>query len=266
MLAAVTNRGDYIMKIKILPSSLDGSGEKQYLTTYLINGTVAIDAGCVGMYGDPKDQRRILHVFLTHCHADHISSLPIFLENVHREEEGCVILYGHSDVWQTLSRDVFNDRVWPDYSRFESKESPFVRFVGLETETAVHIEDLRITPVLVDHVVTTFGYIVEDESSVVVFGADSGPTDRIWEIARDLDRLKAAFIEVTFPRGLQELALSTGHLTPDLLKKEIAKLPEHTSIVATHIRPKYQEQIIEELKSLELRQLSIGTSSKEYVF
>jgi ribonuclease BN (tRNA processing enzyme) len=266
MLSAVTDHGDHTMKIRILPSSVESSGEKQYLTTYLINKTVAIDAGCVGMYGDPKDQRRISHVLLTHCHADHISSLPIFLENVYREEEDCVILYGHPDVLQTLSRDVFNDRIWPDYRRFGSEDRPFVRLVDLEAEVAVHVEDLRITPVQVDHVVTTFGYVVEDESSVVVFGADSGPTDRIWEIARGFGHLKAAFIEATFPQELQELALRTGHLTPGLLKKEIAKLPEHTSIIATHIRPKYQEKVIEELKSLELQQLDIGTSSKEYVF
>ena len=195
------------MKIRILPSSYESSGEKQYLTTYLINRTVAIDAGCLGMYGDPKDQRRVSHVFLTHCHADHLSSLPMFLENTYQEEENCVILYGHPDVLQTLSRDVFNDRIWVDYCRLGSKNRPFVRLVALETETAVKVEDLRITPVLVDHVVTTFGYIVEDESSAVVFGGDSGPTSRIWEIARGFRHLKAAFIEANFHEELQELAL-----------------------------------------------------------
>lgn len=254
------------MKIRILPSSFDGSGEKHYLTTFLINGTVAIDAGCVGMYGGPEDQRRISHVFLTHCHADHICSLPMFIENTHKEEDDCVILYGHPDALQMLSRDVFNDRIWPDYRRFGSKETPFVRLVDLEPETPVHVEDLRITPVQVDHTIVTFGYIVEDESCAIVFGADSGPTNRIWEIARGISHLKAAFIEATFPQELQEFALSMGHLTPDLIKKEIAKLPEHTSIIATHIRPKYQEKIIDELKSLELPQLEIGTCSKEYVF
>ena len=254
------------MKIRILPSSFDSSGEKQYLTTYLINGTIAIDAGCVGMYGDPSDQSRISHLFLTHCHADHIASLPTFLDNAHKGEEDCVILYGHPEMLQTLSKDVFNDRIWPAFRHLGSEDKPFVRLVDMEAETAVHVADLRITPVHVDHVVTTFGYIVADESSVVIFGADSGPTNRIWEIARGLDHVKAAFMEASFPQELQELALRMGHLTPDLLKKEIAKLPEHTSIIATHIKPKYRERIIEELRSLELRQLEIGTSSKEYVF
>lgn len=254
------------MRIRILPSSFGSSVGKQYLTTYLINGAVAIDAGCIGMYGNVADQHRISHVFLTHSHADHLSSLPIFLENTYEEGEDCVTLYGHPDVLQTLSRDVFNDRIWVDYARLGSEDNPFVRFVALEAETAVQVEDLRITPVQVDHVVTTFGYIVEDASSAVVFGGDSGPTNRIWDIARGLDHLKAAFIEATFPEELQELALRMGHLTPDLLKKEVAKLPENTSVIATHIKPKYQETVIKELKSLELRQLDIGTSSKEYVF
>jgi ribonuclease BN (tRNA processing enzyme) len=254
------------MKIRILPSSFDSSGDKQYLTTYLINEAVAIDAGSIGMYGNVADQRRISHVFLTHSHADHLSSLPIFLENTYEEGEDCVTLYGHPDVLQTLSRDVFNDRIWVDYARIGSEDSPFVRFAALEEETAVQVENVRITPVQVDHVVTTFGYIVEDESAAVVFGGDSGPTNRIWEIARGFGNLKAAFIEATFPEELRELALRMGHLTPDLLRMEVAKLPESTSIIATHIKPKYQETVIKELKSLELKQLDIGASSKEYVF
>lgn len=254
------------MKIRILPSSFGGSGEKQYLTTYLIDGTVAIDAGCVGICGGPKDQRRISHVLLTHCHADHIGSLPIFLENTHEEKEECVVLYGHPDVLQTLSSHVFNDRIWPDYDRLGSINGPFFRFVELATETVVRVGNLRVTPVQVEHSVTTFGYIVEDESSAVVFGADSGPTDRIWEIARGVDKLKAAFMEVSFPQELRELALKIGHLTPDLMKREIAKLPENISIIATHIKPKHQEKVVEELKSLGLKQLDIGTSRTEYEF
>jgi len=254
------------MRIRILPSSFESSGEKQYLTTYLINESIAIDAGCIGMWGDPENQRRISHVFLTHIHADHLSSLPVFLENTYQEGKDCATLYAHSDVLQTLSTDVFNDRVWVDYGRLGSDDNPFVRLVALEAETEVHVGDLRITPVQVHHVVTTFGYIVEDESSAVVFGADSGPTNKIWEIARGFSHLKAAFIEATFPQELQELALRMGHLTPDLLRMEVAKLPENVSIIATHIKPKYREKVLEELKSLEMRQLDIGTSGKEYVF
>ena len=254
------------MRVRILPSSFESRGERQYLTSYLINGTVAVDAGSVGICGAPKDQHGISHVFLTHCHADHIGSLPMFLENTYREDGGCVVLYGHPDVLRTLTIHVFNGIIWPDYRKFRSKGKPFVRFAELSGEATVHVQELSITPVQVNHVVPTLGYIVEDEHSAVVFGADSGPTDRIWDLARGVNNLRAVFIEVAFPEELQELALRLGHLTPELLKKEIAKLPDHTSIIATHIKPRYQERVIEELKLLELHELEIGTSGKEYMF
>src|SRR5262245_8376441 len=70
-----------LMKAMLLPSAL-AAGPHQYLTTFLVNGTVAIDAGSLGLYGSPQDQSRVRHVFLTHAHMDHVASLPIFLENV----------------------------------------------------------------------------------------------------------------------------------------------------------------------------------------
>ena len=53
----------------------------------------------------------------------------------------------------------------------------------LKPEEEVVVGDLHITPVPVDHAVPTFGYIVTDGKSTVVFGADSGPTERIWQLA-----------------------------------------------------------------------------------
>ena len=73
------------MKITLLPSDLTESAPPcQFLTTYLINDVVAIDAGSLGFYGGPKQQSAIQHVIITHSHIDHVASLPIFLEQCPR--------------------------------------------------------------------------------------------------------------------------------------------------------------------------------------
>jgi cAMP phosphodiesterase len=254
------------MRIKILPSAFGDLVDNQYLTTFLIDGAVAIDAGCIGLYGDPADQRRISHVFITHSHADHIGSLPIFVETACAAGGGSVVVCGHSDTLHVLSTDVFNDRIWPDYSRFPPDDRPDLRYESLDPEKTMEVAGLRITPVPVDHKITTFGYIVEDRSCAVVFGGDSGPTDRVWEMARRGTHLKAAFIESSFPNELRGLAELAGHLTPELLQEEINKLPRGTSVIVTHLKAAYRDKIIEQIELLRLPHVEIGVANKEYVF
>jgi cAMP phosphodiesterase len=254
------------MKIKILPSAFGESANNQYVTTFLIDDVVAIDAGCIGLYGDPTDQRRITHVFVTHSHADHIGSLPVFVETVNAADGGSVVVYGHPETMHALSTDVFNDRIWPDYSRLPANDRPDLRFESLNAEQVVEVAGLRITPVPVNHKVTTFGYVVESPDCAVVFGGDSGPTDRIWDIARRQDKLKAAFVETSFPNDLRELAVEVGHLTPELLRDEIKKLPSGTAIVVTHLKPAYRAKIITEIESLRLPQVEVGVVNGDYDF
>jgi len=254
------------MKIKILPSSFGNAKNCQYVTTYLIDNTVAIDAGCLGLYGGPDTQRRVSHVFVTHSHADHVGTLPMFIETVCAGRSEPVTVFGHSDTLHALATDLFNDRLWPDYGRFSSNERPNVQFEPIEAENTVSVGDLRITPVLVNHSVTTFGYIVHNGICAVVLGGDSGPTDRIWELAAQHADLRAAFIETSFPDELAGLAERSGHLTPALLREEIEKLPRGTAVLVTHIKPAYRERIVEQVKMLDHPRVTIGVADRTYDF
>lgn len=235
------------MKITVVPSSpLDPTGS-QYLTTFLVDNSIAIDAGALGLYGAPREQMSIENVFLTHSHADHVGSLPIFLENTGYWRERPVTIYGSDATLASLRRDVFNDRVWPDLTRLETRNGFMVSLRRLEPECPVLVDGFRVTAVPVTHVVPTFGYLIEGRDSAVVFGADSGPTSRLWEIAVSAHPLRAAFIECTFPDALKDHARRTGHLCPTLLAEEATKLPSHTKIIVVHMRPSFRTQVEEQL-------------------
>ena len=66
-----------------MPSAAGFTGGQSFASTYLINDVLAIDAGVLGFYGEAKDQARVRDVLITHTHADHIASLPIFVENAY---------------------------------------------------------------------------------------------------------------------------------------------------------------------------------------
>jgi ribonuclease BN (tRNA processing enzyme) len=252
------------MNVRILPTSPGDVTGLQLLTTYVVDGEIAIDAGCLGLHPTSRDASHIRHVFLTHAHIDHVGTLPIFLENGPASDGPPVRVYGPTAALETLREHIFNDRVWVTFEALRRENPAWLELTPIRPEQSVVLDGLRITPVPVAHTVPTFGYIMDDGSSVVVFGADSGPTDRIWELAAATGRLRAVFLECSFPDALEDLATRTCHLTPRLWAREAAKLPAETSVFAVHMKPCYRERIISELAGLADGRARIGEVGRNY--
>jgi ribonuclease BN (tRNA processing enzyme) len=136
----------------------------------------------------------------------------------------------------------------------------------LEPEKAIELEGLRITPVPVDHVVPTFGFVVEEENAAVVIVGDTGPTEAIWEYANRVANLKAVFLEATFPQSMAALADVSKHLTPTLFAREVQKLKPAVLLVAVHIKARFQAEVIRELETLAIPNLEVGCLGKAYTF
>lgn len=254
------------MRIKIFGSSVQDTAQRQYVSSYLINDTVAIDAGCVGFSGTPQQQEAIRHLFLTHAHIDHIASLPIFVENAWTPAGNCPRVYGSPETLDAVQKHIFNNSVWPDFIALSQRMPPFLDVRSVQNEEPVDVDGLRVTPVRVNHLVPTYGYVVSDAASAVIFGADSGPTEKLWEIAHRTANLRAVFLEACFPNSMRALAEASLHLTPEMFNREVEKMPDGVRIVAVHIKVRYREQVIRELQALELPDLEIGECEKEYAF
>jgi ribonuclease BN (tRNA processing enzyme) len=249
----------------MLPSAADGS-RYQFLTSFVVNDTVVVDAGAVGFNGDPDAQARIDHIFLSHSHADHICSLPTFIMNVFDRRSQSVVIHAHADVLQTLTEDVFNGRVWPDFLRIERNGSPMLALHAIANGEATSVHGLQVTGVRVNHPVPTFSYLVDDGSSVVVISTDSGPTTEIWRVASATSRLKAVFLGTSFTNDEARLAHLAGHLTSALARDEVAKIPGDVPVIAVHLKPAHHARVVEELLALEIPRLSIGEMGRDYVF
>lgn len=172
------------MIFRLLPSTIDGSKEVgfQYLTTMLVNDSIAIDAGSIGFYSSPEDQARVRHLFLTHTHMDHLASLPIFLENIFTGSSNPVVIHAQQVVIDCLQRDLFNDRIWPDFIALSKiPQSRFVEIRVQEPGDTVEVDGIKVTPVMLNHVVPTVAYILEDASSTVAFITDTTATNEIWK-------------------------------------------------------------------------------------
>ncbi len=255
------------MKVRLVPSTAGSAHDPyQHLSTYLFNDTIAIDAGCLGHYGSYADQVRVRNIFLTHSHIDHIGSLPIFLDNVFEGGPDCVTVHASREVIDCLQRDVFNDRIWPDFVRLSTPEAPFLRFSTLRALQPVVVEGLRFTPVPVDHVVPTFGFVVESPSAAVLVASDTGPTTALWEQANKTANLKAVFLEASFPESLASLAAASKHLTPRQFAQEVSKLTSRPAVIAVHLKNRYYEELVAELQALNIPNLEIGRFDRAYTF
>jgi ribonuclease BN (tRNA processing enzyme) len=256
------------VKITLVPSAVSAGegGRGNFTTSYIIDEVVAIDAGGLGFVGDLAAQVRVEHLFLTHSHLDHIASLPMFLETVFQASDRCVTVYASEETFSCLRRDVFNHRVWPDFLALSEKGPRFLEMVVLEAMCPVDVAGLRLTPIPVDHVVPTFGFLVEAPGVAVAIPSDTGPTTSYWAIAKAADNLKAVFLDASFPNAMEELALKSKHLTPKLFAAEIEKLARPVPSFAVHIKPRYYDAVVAELNALKLGHIHIGIPGETYVF
>ena len=142
------------MNITLAPPAISSDAKEtpHFLTTYLVNDIVAIDAGSLGFLADLSLQRRVRHVLISHTHIDHVASLPIFLENVVGENPP-VTIHATEAVLECLQKDLFNDRLWPDFIALTRDGDPFVKLATIHPGKTLALDGLRITPVAVNHLV-----------------------------------------------------------------------------------------------------------------
>jgi cAMP phosphodiesterase len=98
----------------------------------------------------------------------------------------------------------------------------------------------------------------------VIFTSDTYTTDEIWQAARGVERLRAVFVDVSYPDELAELAAASKHLTPGLLAEELKKLNRDVEIYAVHIKPTNREEVMRQIGMLNNQRVSIGEINRVY--
>lgn len=251
------------MRIELLPSCIPG-GDGQFLTSYLVNDEVAIDAGSLGLLGDLRRQQRVRHVFITHEHLDHVATLPIFLENVYEPGPESVEVLAAAPVLDGLRSDIFNGRVWPDFFELSRPDDAFVTAAVLEPFVAVQRAGLTVTPVPVTHGIDTLGLVIDDGVSTVAFSSDTGPTESLWRHLAAAPTLRAVLLEVTFPDALAWLAAEARHHCTASFAAELAKLPRDVRWLVVHRKPRYAAEIAREIAALGLPHVELMQPGRVY--
>ena len=219
-------------------------------TTLLIDGALAIDAGALGWFAPPVTQAAVRHVLLTHSHIDHIAGLPVFVDNVYQLAAEPPTVLGLPETLDALRRHVFNGTLMPDFVELGRTMAPFFHTRPLALGAPVRLGRYAVTAQAVDHTVPTVAYTIDDGEAVVAVVTDTAPVPGlIAELAR-LPRLRAVYLEASFPARLADLAALTKHHTTAEFLAAARSLP--VPVYAIHVKPRYADEVLTELRAAAL--------------
>jgi cAMP phosphodiesterase len=255
------------VKFQLLPSTFDENGcasARQHLACFVIDNCVAIDAGSLAMATTSEQKELIRDVVLTHAHLDHIAGLPLFVDDLFATLKEPIRVYGSAEVIECLHKHIFNWEIYPRFSELTNENGKVLEYRKFKVGKSFEIKHLKLRAIEVNHKVPTVGFIVSDGSSSIALTSDTSKMSGFWNKINREEKLDAVFIECAFPNELKKLAKISHHLTPDSLKKEIEKLEKDCPIYVVNLKPMYHDEIVLELKELNIKNLQVLEVGKIY--
>jgi ribonuclease BN (tRNA processing enzyme) len=235
------------MRLRVLGCSGGIGGQHLRTTSFLVDHDVLIDAG--SGVGDLSlaELTRIDHVFVTHSHLDHITSIPFLVDTVGGMRERPLTVYTTGPTIEILKKHIFNWAIWPDFTEIPSAEAPFMRFQEVSLGRTEAIGGRKFTPLPAVHTVPAVGYHLDSGAGSLVFSGDTGPNDDLWRIVNRIPKLKVLIIETAFSDKERQLAEVSMHLCPSMLAEELAKLELDPEVWITHLKPGEIELTMQEI-------------------
>jgi ribonuclease BN (tRNA processing enzyme) len=225
------------MRLRVLGCSGGIGGRHLRTTSFLLDSDVLVDAG-TGV-GDLTlaELSQIDHVFITHSHLDHVTSIPFLVDTVGGMRSKPILVHATPPTIEILQSHLFNWAIWPDFSEIPSPEAPFLRYEHITVGQPIALGGRTVTPVPANHTVPAVGYHIDSGAASLVFTGDTGPNDALWRIVNRIDNLKILIIETAFSNKERQLAEVSRHLCPATLADELKKLERNAEIYITHMKP-----------------------------
>lgn len=248
------------MRLRVLGCS-GGELPAHRTTCFLVGDALAIDAGALTGSLPLEALDRLDDIVLTHGHFDHVKDVPLLADLLVGRRERPVVVHASEECARTLRRNVFNGRLWPDFTRIPSRKAPVVEIRAFDGKRPFRAGGYSFRPIRMDHTVESTGYVVSDGEVEIAISGDTGPTRAFWKRVNAAERLRALIVETSFPSRLQDLADASGHLTPRTLAGELAKVRRNgVPVLLYHLKPAFEAEVRAEVAALHpgVRILSTG--------
>ncbi|MGA0611201.1 MBL fold metallo-hydrolase [Caldimonas sp. KR1-144] len=228
-------------------------------TAFLLDEHTLIDAG-TGVGDLPLEaMTKIDDIVLSHSHLDHVLAIPLLADSVMRERfadasRGPIRVHGLPATLATLRQHLFNDRLWPDFTRIPSVERPILSLHAFEVGQVLALgpaeRSRRLEVLPARHTVPAVGFALDAPAGWWVYSGDTGPNPALWAALRGR-RIAHLVIETAFGDEERWLADISGHLSPGTLAGELAQLPGSVPVHITHPKPGEAVAVIEQIRAID---------------
>jgi ribonuclease BN (tRNA processing enzyme) len=240
------------MKLRVLGCS-GGIGGHLRTTSLLLDDDVLIDAGTGVGDLSMEAMAKIDHVFVTHSHLDHVTSIPFMVDTVGWMRETPLTVYALAETIEVLKTHLFNWKLWPDFTQIPTPDRPMLRFSPISIGQGRVIAGRTITPIPANHVVPAVGYRLDSGNASLVFTGDTTSSDELWREVNRIENLRYLIVETAFSNSERELAIRAKHFCPSLLGEQLELLTRHAEIFITHLKPGEGDMIMREITEGALR-------------
>src|SRR3569832_451517 len=174
------------MRVRVLGCS--GAIAKDCRTTsFLLDSDVLIDCG-TGV-GDLtlSEMKGIDYVLLTHSHLDLIASLPLMLDAIASSLTKPVQVHALPGTIAALRAHIFNNVIWPDFSRIPTPDKPFITFHEIHVGETLEFRGKRIEVLPAVHTVPACGYAATSGKGCWIFTGDTERNPAVWRRLNQMD-------------------------------------------------------------------------------
>ncbi|MBI5070312.1 MAG: 3',5'-cyclic-nucleotide phosphodiesterase [Deltaproteobacteria bacterium] len=254
------------MRLRILGCS-GGELPRHRTTCFLVDGRLAIDAGALTATLTLRQLARVDDIILTHSHFDHVKDVPLAADLLIGHRKTPLRVHASSECAATLRDSIFNGRLWPDFTRLPTRQNPVLQIRPFTPGKRFKAGRYAVDPVAVHHPVESVGFVLSDGKATIGVSGDTGPTTAFWKRINAERDLVALLVEMSFPNALQRLADVSGHLTPNTLARELAKVNRNGyPVYLYHLKPAYEAELRRDLRKLALDNVRILAMGDEFHF
>jgi ribonuclease BN (tRNA processing enzyme) len=256
------------MKVRVLGcsgaigSGADAAHDPGGTTALLVDDDIMIDAGTGVAVLSDDELARIDHVFLTHSHLDHIAYLPLMIDAVGDARDAPLTVHTSRATLDILRAHIFNNLIWPDFTRIPSPDAPGVRFEALEVGECWALNGRVVTALPARHTVPSMGFAVSSGQACLAFSGDTTTNPEFWATVSALPGLRHVIVETAFPDAQIALAHAAQHYCPRLIADDVRGVGMKAELLISHLKPPHGAQILDELRAalpgVELRALQAG--------
>ena len=238
--------------ITILGAS--GTKSKGFGTSaFLLNNKNVIDAGNL-LEPLQEESAYIENIWLTHSHLDHIADIAFVLDNYFCIRKKTLNIIALPETIKVLKEDIFNYRVWPDFSTINLTDGKTKALMFTELELGVEniiSDNESIEAFETDHTVASCGYIYKRNNNSILITADTHSLENVIKIIDSRKDITSVVFECSFPSKMEELAIKSKHLTPKLLFKALQTLKrDDFKLYINHIKSSYLLEISAEIEDV----------------